>query len=517
MELNRTTGTLLANEIVLEHKEELPIEMDFVLPDDCPDIVKILKTTLRLGAVSTDAGAEGVALEGVVIANVQYIADNGLLHTAESRSNFNRTCRYDSADSVQPDRVWVRVHGEAEYINARAVNQRRVEIRGAMALYPQASATQGQSYLADCGGEGMECRFVSRELTYPMLRAQYSFSVDEERALPAGLPELGTILRCEGRAVLTDHKIMEGKVVTKGDLILRCVYLPADADSEHDSPAAAVWTLPISCLAEPEGIDEETACCLSYSLEWVMAEPKLDENGDRRGVQCRAEVRLNCTAHRSETLSGVSDAFALSHPVELARKTVTVPQLVSCIDLSVPVSKSYELPMSGISEVFDVWGHATVGAGHRQDDGVSLPIRLELCALVRDSNGRPAIFERSEDIAQLIPGDGDSLMARDLMVSVADISCALSGEAISFNTTLALTGCLYERVKLELLEDMAVDETIDLPRPASALTLYYADAGSELWDIAKQFGTTVGSLKMENDLTGDTLDERTMLMVVSGR
>lgn len=514
MELNRTTGILMANEIILDHKEELPIDMDFVLPDDCPDIVKILSPTLRLGSVTTDAGADGVALDGVIIANVQYIADNGLLHTVESRSNFSKVVRYDTADSVQPERVWVRVHAEPEYQNARMINGRRIELRGAMNLFPQASASVGQSYLAGCDCEGIECRYVARELTYPVLRAQYGFTVDEDRQLEDGQPDIGTILRTEGRAVLSDYKIVDGKIVTKGDLILRCVYLPADADSENDTPAVAVWSLPVSCLAELDGVDEQTACCLHYALEWATIDAKADDNGDRRAAQCRAEVRLCCTAHRTETVTGIADAFALSHPMELAKKVLTVPQLVSCIDLSIPVSRTYDVPMSGMSEVFDIWSRASVGTGHRQEDGVSLPMKLQLSALVRDSNGRPAYFERTEEFSQLLPGDGDSLMARDLVVTVADISCSLSGDSVTFNATLSLTGCLYERQRLEMLEDMELDETRSLPAQSSALTLFYADPGTSLWDIAKSFGTTVQSLKQENDLSEDVLSERRMLMVM---
>lgn len=517
MDQMHPAGSLLTNEIILEHKEELPIEMDFVLPDDCPDMMKILRTSLRLGNVATSAGADGISMEGTVIAAIQYIADTGLLHTVESRSNFSKNARYDTAEPVQPERVWVRLRGETEYLNARAVNQRRVEVRGAMGLYPQASATMAQNYLGECMLDGVECRYLSSELTYPTMRAQYSFNVDEDRALPETLPEIGTVLRTEGRAALTDYKLIDGKVVTKGELTLRVVYMPADADSENDAPAAATWTLPVSCLAELEGVDGDTACCLHYALAWSSVDPKLDESGARRAVQCRAEIRLSCTAHKTETVTGMTDAFALRHPVELSKRTLSVPQLVSCIDQPVVVSRTYELPMGGVQEVFDISASAGVGGGHRQEGGISLPIRLELAALVRDDNGRPAGFERTEEIAQLIPGDGDNLMARDLAVQVTDVSCSLSDDSLTVNVTLALTGCLYERRRLELIDGMEIDEETELPPAGAALTLYYADPGTALWDVAKAFGTTVASLRSENNLAEDTVPVRTMLMVVAGQ
>ena len=116
MEQNFANGTVLSNEIVLAHKEELPVEMDFVLPDSCPDMVKILKCRLEACVLSTEPSSEGVTLEGNVTARVFYIGDDGGLHTAENRSGFTKNCRYDQVPT-DSSTVTVIAPGCAEYVN----------------------------------------------------------------------------------------------------------------------------------------------------------------------------------------------------------------------------------------------------------------------------------------------------------------------------------------------------------------------------------------------------------------
>ena len=47
----------------------------------------------------------------------------------------------------------------------------------------------------------------------------------------------------------------------------------------------------------------------------------------------------------------------------------------------------------------------------------------------------------------------------------------------------------------------------------SAITVYFADKGEKLWDIAKHFGTSVDAVSRRNALSGEALHEDTMLII----
>jgi len=56
-------------------------------------------------------------------------------------------------------------------------------------------------------------------------------------------------------------------------------------------------------------------------------------------------------------------------------------------------------------------------------------------------------------------------------------------------------------------------ESTDKNKRASTLTIYFADSGERLWDIARHYNTTVEAVQQENSITGETVNEKRMLLI----
>ena len=64
----------------------------------------------------------------------------------------------------------------------------------------------------------------------------------------------------------------------------------------------------------------------------------------------------------------------------------------------------------------------------------------------------------------------------------------------------------------KVINDISADEGNPRRKDAS-LTLYYADEGESIWDIARNYCTSVDAIKLENDLSEDVLQKRGMLLI----
>ena len=79
---------------------------------------------------------------------------------------------------------------------------------------------------------------------------------------------------------------------------------------------------------------------------------------------------------------------------------------------------------------------------------------------------------------------------------------------------ILIQGCVYCMVHKNGICEIAVDETKEKPRDKScALTIYYADQGESIWDIAKKYNTSIQSVIEENALESDILQQRKMLLI----
>ena len=97
---------------------------------------------------------------------------------------------------------------------------------------------------------------------------------------------------------------------------------------------------------------------------------------------------------------------------------------------------------------------------------------------------------------------------------VAGISYRITGSGIDLKAELRLSAGVYSQYSLKVITDVSADETKPRAQDKSAaLSIYYADAGESLWNIAREYCTSVNAIKLENDLTGEFVENRGMLLI----
>ena len=70
---------------------ELPIESDLLLPDYCPDIVKVLKCQAHPAFTKTEVNGDKCVLEGAAAITIFYTGEDGKLRTSEHKVDFLKT------------------------------------------------------------------------------------------------------------------------------------------------------------------------------------------------------------------------------------------------------------------------------------------------------------------------------------------------------------------------------------------------------------------------------------------
>ena len=62
--------------------------------------------------------------------------------------------------------------------------------------------------------------------------------------------------------------------------------------------------------------------------------------------------------------------------------------------------------------------------------------------------------------------------------------------------------------------NMSLDESkTTLKAEQAAVTLYFADEGEQIWDIAKRYHTSVGAILEENDLDAEIMTQGGMILI----
>ena len=130
MEQNCIKTNIYYNEKLSENSAEVPIDIEFSLPDYCPDISKILKCRAVSRISSKNINGNNVVIDGTITINLLYSNEESYIFSYEYQYPFNKSFNYDG----EINECNICCKSKCEYVNCRAISGRKLEIHGAASL-----------------------------------------------------------------------------------------------------------------------------------------------------------------------------------------------------------------------------------------------------------------------------------------------------------------------------------------------------------------------------------------------
>lgn len=502
--------TVYISETILDTSVEQSVELDYFLPDYCPNIFKLLKTSVIPVIQSQKTAGNQVALDGVAVVRALYLAENsGRVCCVSQNIPFSKTAELP-AECQNPSVFAV---PRCYFVSGRAVNQRRLDIRGGISCKVKVCDQKALPVIT--GGSGGGLQFHPLRLSACGLRksGSKSFVVNEDLELGSAKPAFGSLLGYSCCAVPSDLKLISNKVICKADLTLHILYQP---EEENARPETMEFSVPISQIADLPGVTEEDLCAARFAVSGVSIEPHPDDSGVNRILNCEFTVCLFCTADRNQDFVLADDAYSTQYEAAVTTRPVSVEFLLQDADLTVMTRSTVESG-TAVSAVCDAWASFGEAAVQFSEEGtLSLSGNLEVSLLCIGTDGMPFVLDKTIPTElKLLSG----LEAEEISFSpcVEVLSCGyaiLSETSLEVRAELRVSGPVYEKRRFTAITGAAVNE--DSPRekdPLCALRICYAEAGDDVWDIAKSYATSMAAVMEENSLEEERLPARAMLLI----
>ncbi len=505
--LNREA--LAASEIIYDGCQEQPVDLDISLPDYCPDIQRILKCQVYPRINSRGITGDRLELEGSYLVKVFYLDSGGLaVRSCESNDSFSTTITLkQSADNAQ-----IMAFTRVEYINCRATSPRRLDIHGAFSVCARVISQGETEVVSNIEGDEVEQQKHTMELNKMVGFSQQQFTVDEILELGQGKPPADNIMRTDAFTSLQDFKIVPNKLMIKGEVYVKFMYASNEKDSELE---VMEYAIPFNQMLDCDGATEDCMCDIKLNVAGIEAQIKNDYSGDKIFFDVQVKIYANAAAYQKSEMTMVTDAYSKKYEMNIASKQKTLDNLVQ------PVSDTYIFKTSlaaddmSVAKVIDIWNEMSSVNANLEGGQIAYKGKINLCVLAVNSENRPFYFERMSDFEYSRPlaiNAENPHCSAD--ICVAGISYRITGSGIDVKAELKLSADVYSQINFKLITDVTADETKPKAQDKSAaLSIYYADPGESLWNIARAYCTSVDAIKLENDLTGEFVENRGMLLI----
>lgn len=473
-------------------KTELPLETEILISDYLPQIFKLVKCFVKPVVLQKRLQSGRFVLDGYLRCTVFYQGEEGAgLCQTEQKLPFSR--QIDLPEF--PFTSWTAVvEAQTEYINSRAVDPRRIELRGAVSLLITVRAqckTEVITALADGG--------IEQQLS--TLHGTRSTLVVDKMITLEGTMEFaqkpGAVLDITGRTDLRELKLLSGKAVVKGELKVQCAWRTSDKGVLQEQSA----TLFLNQVLDLEGLTEDSQLlCVPEPIGFTLTQ------GEQENVQqLTANVMLHLRGWRPYQLQYVSDAFSTCQETKISSCEIVTESVVEMVNETVEGKGIGPLPDAGAQLKACFVSYGPIQLVCKGGDYL-LACRATATAFAENSLAELESYEKTIELALPVPRSEEAVeqLYPECWIQTEDIRCSCSGGTLEVTVTAWIEGAVLARKTQQGVSEIELGEALVNADPEIALRIYYARKDEAIFDIARRFCVSPSQILQANDLDAES-------------
>ena len=507
MELALKKETVAYCGCVFEKSVKQTLDLGWNLPDYCGDIRRILHCAVTPCVSGVSVGGGRAVAVGEIQVRLVYLNDQGRIDLFFETSDLSAAVEL-GGDLQDMQMLAVAV---VDYVNPRAASARRFTLGGAVSVLFRAFSRKTEQLLCDINNCGGQTKCESLSCLSLLSCAEKTFDLSETLELPEQVRPIDKLLRTQGTLRLDSQKAVSGKLLLRGELVVTLLYL---AGGEPRELLHYEHKMPISQIIEVPDLTEEALCETKLRLQCLRVQPRADSTGAVRLADIQSQISAFVKAYEKRTQTVVADCYATKMPLRVQRREVPFCTHLQSVNKAVQTQAVLELGELKAQTVEDCWAQGVGCSLQNGARGTAATAEITVHLLCRTQEGELAHVQRSVTLEESFSLSGPVQELTSTLECVPQTLRANVRPDGQAEVTLdcLLQGELYSVRRMTVCTD-AVPEEGGETKHVSALTLYFAQQGESLWDIAKRYRASVESIQKENALDNDIVSEERMLIV----
>ena len=347
----------------------------------------------------------------------------------------------------------------------------------------------------------LQLRCRNYPLPLPAETAEKRFLVSDELTLPAGQPTPETILCVSTVPEITERRIVGSKAVFKGSAEIRILYQATDG-----SICAVSQTFPFSqyCQLAGDYDEEQLRLCMAVT----SCDAELPTEGGTMAVS--AGLLAQCLVTKTVTLPFCEDAFATRGTLLAEWKEFTF----DCqLDRQVQqLALRDTLRGEPLRSVIDSAVFVDFPRTEPVEQGVRVTVPVNVRVLGLDAEGMMQGLSGAARAETELPAECGAVCRASAALR-PEGSASPCGDGAELRAALTLDAGFFAQQTLRTLSAGTIDPPAEPQARRPSLVIGAGLDGGPVWDVAKQYGTSVAAICAANGLSGEEIEAGGMLLI----
>ncbi len=507
MELHIEKQCISLCETSFQGNSEHAVDCDITLPEYLPDIVRILRCNCIAGVRSHQINGDRITADCSCLIRVLYVCEQGKLHCFEQNMQFAKQIELKSPN-VPTD---VFVGAKTDYVNYRVSGQRRFEIHGAITIFAKSNSRKKLEFITDAKGDGITLKNEKSEICDLVSTVEKAFTITE--TCDAGMlsEPMGAIVSSCAFGVINELKVVSDKLFLKGELIVHTAFKGAETHQIQTLEN----TININQIIEAPDITENSHIDSFLTVIDLETKPRFDLSGNKNLLDISACVNFSACGYEIRNIPCVKDAYSTKYETDIKKTMVYMTSLQEEIDDSFLCRGVTDLNTTGISKILSFMCTDISSAFSVFEKNCSVNGEVTIEIIYEDIKGEICFAQRQIPYEYTRPSVlTDSLLTCTPHCAVTASNYVLGNDnQLDIRIEINLRGFIFNEKEKLVTTELSVNKDKVKTIKTASLTVYFAETGEALWDIAEKYNTTVDAIMRENRLADSFVKEKCKLLI----
>ena len=498
MELQFEKLTISCLSPILREVRTLEQAQEIRLSDGMPDIGRVLCGWGQVIQRSKEWAADSVSLTAGMLVWVLYAPEDG----TEARWEDGWIPFSASWDLPQTAAEGtIRIACLTRFVDARSLSARKIMVRAGISVLCQAWIPgEGEIFTPGELPEGLELRRVKYPLRIPKEAGEKAFTLEEDLTLPGTAPTLGKAVYYTLEPELQEQRVMGDKAVFRGSARLHLLY-----ETEAGALRSQDFQLPFSQFAElKESRSNEGEVSLILGVTALELECV-----DSTHLRVKCGLAAQYLVDDLETLELIEDAYCLDRDLEVSRDVLDLGAVLETRRETLAAEQT--VPGEG-ELALDVSFFPDFPRQRNLEDRVTQELSGTFQVLYEGTDGSlQAAVSRWEGRMDLAADPACRIAAEPLPGPEPQI--LMGGGDMKLRTEVPLGLRITAGEGIPMVTGLTLGEQKEPDEDRPSLVLRRTETG-DLWQIAKDSGSTVEAIRSANHLTEDPEAGRMLLIPI---
>ncbi len=496
MECNKTYSNFSTKKELFSDTLELNLDIAVSLMQYCSDILSVKRCKTESVVTGCELLPGEIKVHGKTTINVVYINDSGCISSFDYEEEFTK--------SVTTDKDYSQYRAKAvltkKYDNHKIISQRRIDVSCALNLYVCIYCYEQNSAMLSCDNANFKKEKYS--CLVPICEDDSLIEFDELCEINPDGPAIKNIISCFKRCNVTEIKLIKDKLLIKANIDASICYL-----NEKDEISKFVNNFEVSKIIEVPGTCEDSLVFSRLSFSNFCAKAKSDNENALRNIEIFGSLIAEIEVFNEDSICVCTDSYSKYKCEQKLKNAVVFSDgEIDCAEKSLVIEAGFN--NADIKEIIDInvfVNKFTVNCNSHYVDA-------EFCTEAFIINGENEyMFVNSFETKRFSINKEFTNCKSNISLLSLDYTLK-SGDKIEIRANAEFKCMTYNYKPLNYISsyDLLDDENIiDSP----ALTVYFAKANEELWDIAKKFNSDVDLIISENELSEERLSSPQIILI----